>query len=83
MYKQGRFKEHEFTDRFSHVPNVTTAEFVIPLALLPMSDEEAKLRAHPIAPPMRTTSTGAGLRGSLGPSAHEDPEKGALLRSSA
>ena len=41
VYKQGRFKEHEFTDRFSHVPNVTTAEFVIPLALLPMSDEEA------------------------------------------
>ena len=50
MYKQGKFKEHEFTDRFSHVTNVTTPEFLVPLAFIPISEEEEKLRMNPIAP---------------------------------
>lgn len=50
VYHRGKFKERDFTERFTHVPNVTTPEFLVPLAFIPMSEEEAKLRANPIAP---------------------------------
>ena len=65
MYKLGKFKEQEFAERFTHVPNVTTPEFLIPLAFIPMSDEEAKLRAVPIAPPV-VVYQGGGGRGAGG-----------------
>ncbi len=62
IYKQGDFKRSEFTDLYQHVPNVTTPEFLIPLALIPMGDEEVALRANPIAQP----PTGGGRGGGRG-----------------
>jgi len=60
VYKLGNFKAQEFTERFTHVPNVTTPEFLIPLAFIPMSEEEAKLRAAPIAPAAVAHQAGGG-----------------------
>ncbi|KAL1495822.1 hypothetical protein AB1Y20_016682 [Prymnesium parvum] len=48
IYKRGHFKNEEFTERFNHVTNATTPEFLIPLSLLPISDEEREMRLNPV-----------------------------------
>ena len=48
IYRDGHFKDAEFTDKFQHVANATTPEFLIPLALLPIESEEAELRLNPV-----------------------------------
>ena len=48
IYKEGRFREMEFTDKFQHVVNATTPEYLIPLALLPIEPEEKELRLAPV-----------------------------------
>ena len=48
IYKDGSFKKAEFTDKFQHVPNATTPEILIPLALLPIEADEAELRLNPV-----------------------------------
>ena len=35
IYRDGNFKSQEFSDKLQQVPNATTPEFLIPLALLP------------------------------------------------
>ena len=60
IYKDGGFKKAEFTDKFQHVPNATTPEILIPLALLPIPDDEAQLRLNPI---VVGNPAGAGGRG--------------------
>ena len=48
IYKEGHFKAAEFTDKFQHVANATTPEYLIPLALLPIEPEEQELRKAPV-----------------------------------
>jgi hypothetical protein len=48
IYRRGDFKNAEFSDKFQQVPNATTPEFLIPLALLPIEDEERDLRLNPV-----------------------------------
>ena len=66
IYRDGKFKESEFADKFQQVPNATTPEFLIPLALLPIEDEEKELRLNPVV-----TGNPAGAPGGrrLGPHA--------------
>ena len=40
IYRDGHFKNVEFADKFQSVPNATTPEYLVPLALLPIEDEE-------------------------------------------
>ncbi|KOO29771.1 hypothetical protein Ctob_005722 [Chrysochromulina tobinii] len=49
IYKDGHFKDAEFTSKFLHVPNATTPEYLIPLALLPIEPDEVELRLNPAA----------------------------------
>ena len=46
IYRDGHFKNAEFTDKFQQVPNATTPEFLIPLALLPIETEEEERRSE-------------------------------------
>ena len=48
IYRDGHFKNAEFADKFQQVPNATTPEILIPLALLPVEAEEAELRLNPV-----------------------------------
>ena len=48
IYKEGHFKDAEFTSKFLHVPNATTPEYLIPLALLPIEPDEVELRLNPV-----------------------------------
>mmetsp|Transcript_50169 Transcript_50169/g.115794 ORF Transcript_50169/g.115794 Transcript_50169/m.115794 type:complete len:1111 (-) Transcript_50169:342-3674(-) len=49
IYKRGDWRKSEFADCFTHVANVTTPEVLIPLAMIPIANEEVELRAAPIA----------------------------------
>ena len=48
IYRDGHFKNVEFADKFQSVPNATTPEYLVPLALLPIEDEEKEARLNPI-----------------------------------
>lgn len=47
IYKLGAFKSIDFSERFNHVTNATTPELLVPLCLLPMSEEEREMRLNP------------------------------------
>ena len=62
IYKEGHFKAAEFTDKFQHVANATTPEYLIPLALLPIGPEEQELRKAPVVVgPPANAGRGRGL----------------------
>ena len=66
IYKDGHYKNTEFADRFQQVPNATTPEFLIPLALLPIGSEEAELRLNPVVVGNPQGPGGRGREGGKG-----------------
>ena len=60
IYRDGHFNRAEFSDKFAQVPNATTPELLIPLALLPIEAEEQELRLNPV---VVGNPAGAGGRG--------------------
>ena len=61
IYRDGHFKNVEFADKFQSVPNATTPEYLVPLALLPIEDEEKEARLNPIV--VERPQGGQGGRG--------------------
>ena len=66
IYKDGHFKSTEFAEQFQQVPNATTPEFLIPLALLPIPKEEAELRLNPVVVGNPQGPGGRGREGGKG-----------------
>ncbi len=48
IYRDGKFRDIDFEEKFIHVTNATTPEYLVPLALLPITDEETELRKNPV-----------------------------------
>jgi hypothetical protein len=72
IYKDGHFKDAEFTSKFLHVPNATTPEYLIPLALLPIEPDEVELRLNPVI----VGNPGEGKGGGKGGRGFQDREGG-------
>ncbi len=60
IYKLGRFREVDFSDKFAHAANATTPENLIPLALVPLTPEEIELRKNSTLGPMQQQGGGRG-----------------------
>ena len=60
IYKLGRFREVDFSDKFAHAANATTPENLIPLALVPLTPEEIELRKNSTLGPMQPQGGGRG-----------------------